>query len=81
MQISAQDTAAYGSDQGTNLAELLERLVQVPGNFMLRVGMMNPNSALSHPGGADKSISQPENLPIFAYPGPIRIEQNSKEHG
>ncbi len=47
MQISAQDTAAYGSDRGTNLAELLERLVQVPGDFMLRVGMMNPNSTLS----------------------------------
>ena len=46
VQISAQDTAAYGSDQGTNLAELLERLVQVPGSFMLRVGMMNPNSVL-----------------------------------
>ena len=46
VQISAQDTAAYGLDQGTNLAGLLERWVQVPGNFMLRVGMMNPNSAL-----------------------------------
>lgn len=47
VQISAQDTAAYGSDQGTNLAKLLERLVQLPGDFMLRVGMMTPNSALS----------------------------------
>lgn len=47
VQISAQDTAAYGSDQGTNLAKLLKRLVQLPGNFMLRVGMMTPNSALS----------------------------------
>jgi MiaB-like tRNA modifying enzyme len=47
IQVSAQDTAAYGSDRGTNLAELLERLVQVPGDFRLRVGMMNPNSALS----------------------------------
>jgi threonylcarbamoyladenosine tRNA methylthiotransferase CDKAL1 len=46
IQVSAQDTAAYGSDLGTNLAELLERLVQVPGDFKLRVGMMNPNSAL-----------------------------------
>ena len=46
IQVSAQDTAAYGSDRGTNLAELLERLVQVPGDFKLRVGMMNPNSAL-----------------------------------
>ena len=47
IQVSAQDTAAYGSDLGTNLAELLERLIQVPGDFRLRVGMMNPNSALS----------------------------------
>ncbi len=46
IQVSAQDTAAYGSDLGTNLAELLERLIQVPGDFRLRVGMMNPNSAL-----------------------------------
>ena len=46
VQISAQDTAAYGSDIGTNLGQLLERLVKIPGDFMLRVGMMNPNSAL-----------------------------------
>jgi threonylcarbamoyladenosine tRNA methylthiotransferase CDKAL1 len=46
VQISAQDTAAYGSDIGTNLGQLLERLAKIPGDFMLRVGMMNPNSAL-----------------------------------
>jgi threonylcarbamoyladenosine tRNA methylthiotransferase CDKAL1 len=46
VQISAQDTAAYGLDIGTNLGQLLDRLGQVPGDFMLRVGMMNPNSAL-----------------------------------
>ena len=47
VQISAQDTAAYGSDIGTNLGQLLERLVKIPGDFRLRVGMMNPNSASS----------------------------------
>jgi len=46
VQISAQDTAAYGSDIGTNLGQLLDRLVKLPGDFRLRVGMMNPNSAL-----------------------------------
>jgi MiaB/RimO family radical SAM methylthiotransferase len=46
VQICAQDTAAYGSDQGSDLAQLLERLAGIPGDFMLRVGMMNPNSAL-----------------------------------
>ena len=46
VQIAAQDTTAYGSDIGTNLAELLESLTDVSGNFMLRVGMMNPDTAL-----------------------------------
>jgi threonylcarbamoyladenosine tRNA methylthiotransferase CDKAL1 len=46
VQIAAQDTTAYGSEIGTNLAELLERLTDVPGNFILRVGMMNPDTAL-----------------------------------
>ncbi|OPY51078.1 MAG: coproporphyrinogen III oxidase [Methanosaeta sp. PtaU1.Bin112] len=46
VQISAQDTAAYGSDIGTDLGRLLSRLAEIPGDFRLRVGMMNPNSAL-----------------------------------
>jgi MiaB/RimO family radical SAM methylthiotransferase len=46
VQVTAQDTAAYGSDIGTDLGQLLNRLVLIPGDFRLRVGMMNPNSAL-----------------------------------
>ena len=46
VQITAQDTAAYGSDIGTDLGRLLDRLAKIPGDFRLRVGMMNPNSAL-----------------------------------
>jgi MiaB-like tRNA modifying enzyme len=46
VQVTAQDTAAYGSDIGTDLGQLLDRLVSIPGDFRLRVGMMNPNSAL-----------------------------------
>jgi MiaB-like tRNA modifying enzyme len=46
VQISAQDTASYGSDIGTDLGRLLDGLVKIPGDFRLRVGMMNPNSAL-----------------------------------
>jgi len=45
IQISAQDTAAFGSDIGSDLAGLLETLTEIPGDFMLRVGMMNPDSA------------------------------------
>jgi threonylcarbamoyladenosine tRNA methylthiotransferase CDKAL1 len=46
VQITAQDTTAYGSDLGTNLAELLLKLTDVPGDFMVRVGMMNPDTVL-----------------------------------
>jgi threonylcarbamoyladenosine tRNA methylthiotransferase CDKAL1 len=45
LQIAAQDTAAYGLDIGTSLPELLNRITGIPGRFMVRVGMMNPNSA------------------------------------
>jgi len=44
IQISAQDTAAFGSDIGSDLAVLLEALAEIPGDFRLRVGMMNPDS-------------------------------------
>ncbi|MDD4652431.1 MAG: tRNA (N(6)-L-threonylcarbamoyladenosine(37)-C(2))-methylthiotransferase [Methanothrix sp.] len=46
VQISAQDTASYGSDIGTDLGRLLDRMAVIPGDFRLRVGMMNPNNVL-----------------------------------
>ncbi|MEM3698053.1 MAG: tRNA (N(6)-L-threonylcarbamoyladenosine(37)-C(2))-methylthiotransferase [Candidatus Bathyarchaeia archaeon] len=44
--LTSQDTACYGRDIGTNLAELLRALCDVEGNFKIRVGMMTPNMAL-----------------------------------
>ncbi len=41
--VTSQDTACYGKDIGTDLAELLNALTQVEGNFRIRVGMMTPN--------------------------------------
>ncbi len=41
--ITSQDTACYGRDKGTNLAELLNALCSVEGDFRIRVGMMTPN--------------------------------------
>jgi len=40
--LTSQDNSCYGRDIGTNLAELLERVCRVEGDFMVRVGMMNP---------------------------------------
>jgi len=44
--ITAQDTGAYGIDTGTSLPALLEKVCDVPGDFRVRVGMMNPNHAM-----------------------------------
>jgi MiaB-like tRNA modifying enzyme len=40
--ITSQDNACYGFDLDTNLAELLREIVKLNGNFLVRVGMMNP---------------------------------------
>jgi threonylcarbamoyladenosine tRNA methylthiotransferase CDKAL1 len=42
IQLTAQDTASYGLDTGTNLGTLLKRVSTLGGAFRIRVGMMNP---------------------------------------
>jgi MiaB-like tRNA modifying enzyme len=44
IQITAQDTASYGRDIGTDLGELMRSLSSVDGDYRMRVGMMNPDS-------------------------------------
>jgi len=46
IRLTAQDTAAYGMDIGTNLVNLLRELLQIPGEYIIRIGMMTPNNAL-----------------------------------
>ena len=41
--LTSQDTYCYGFDIGTNLPALLEQLVQIPGDFKIRIGMGNPD--------------------------------------
>jgi threonylcarbamoyladenosine tRNA methylthiotransferase CDKAL1 len=42
IKLTGQDTAAYGRDIGSNLADLLEAIEDIPGKFRLRVGMADP---------------------------------------
>ncbi|MGC8998922.1 MAG: tRNA (N(6)-L-threonylcarbamoyladenosine(37)-C(2))-methylthiotransferase [Candidatus Bathyarchaeia archaeon] len=44
--LTSQDTACYGRDIGTNLAELIEAVCAMESDFKVRVGMMTPNMAL-----------------------------------
>ncbi|RLI28133.1 MAG: hypothetical protein DRO46_04475 [Candidatus Hecatellales archaeon] len=44
--ITGQDLSCYGLDCGFNLPKLLEEIVEVKGDFKIRVGMMNPRLLL-----------------------------------
>ncbi len=46
IQLTAQDTASYGFDSDHNLGSLLDHLCIIPGDYRIRVGMMNPRSVL-----------------------------------
>jgi MiaB/RimO family radical SAM methylthiotransferase len=42
IQLTAQDISAWGYDTGESLPRLLENISRVPGEFRVRIGMMNP---------------------------------------
>ncbi len=46
VKLTGQDTAAYGMDSATSLAALLRSVSAIPGDFRIRVGMMDPLTAL-----------------------------------
>ncbi|RLI27809.1 hypothetical protein DRO58_03490 [Candidatus Bathyarchaeota archaeon] len=41
--LTSQDNGCYGFDIGSDLAELLEKVLSIEEDFMVRVGMMNPS--------------------------------------
>jgi MiaB-like tRNA modifying enzyme len=59
VQLCAQDAAAYGRDSGIGLGELVTALGSVRGEYMLRIGMMNPSTVLD---------SLDEVLEAYAHP-------------
>ena len=59
LHLCAQDTGVYGTDIGSSLTELLESVCAIDGDFMVRVGMMNPGSVM---------CSFPELLDAFCDP-------------
>jgi MiaB-like tRNA modifying enzyme len=45
--LTSQDMGCYGEELGTNLVELLQSICKIKGKFYLRVGMINPNRAIT----------------------------------
>jgi MiaB-like tRNA modifying enzyme len=62
--ITSQDTACYGRDRGTNLAELLQAICDIEGDFRIRVGMMTPNMVMDI---LDDLIQAFKNEKIFKF--------------
>lgn len=62
--ITGQDTSCYGFERKTNLARLLERIVAIPGDFKVRVGMGNPRHV---PKYLDELIAVMKHPKIFKF--------------
>ena len=62
--LTSQDTACYGKDIGTNLADLLFRVCEVEGDFFVRVGMMNPDHVL---GMLDELVEAYKHEKVFKF--------------
>ncbi|MBE6503065.1 MAG: tRNA (N(6)-L-threonylcarbamoyladenosine(37)-C(2))-methylthiotransferase [Methanobrevibacter sp.] len=46
IQLTAQDTAAFGRDSGEKLSDLIKEVANIKGDFRIRVGMMHPKNIL-----------------------------------
>lgn len=58
--ITSQDNASYGNENGENsFPELLKEILELKGNFFVRVGMMNPDNVLK---------ILPELIEIYRHP-------------
>ena len=62
--ITSQDTASYGRDLGTDLAELLTALGFLQGEFRVRIGMMTPNLITEMQNRLIKAFDNPK---IFKF--------------
>jgi len=47
IQLTAQDTAAFGRDSGEKLSDLIKEVANLEGDFKVRVGMMHPKNILN----------------------------------
>ena len=72
IQLTAQDTASYGLDTGTNLGTLLNRISTLDGAFRIRVGMMNPSTVQKNLDSILTGISASKHLQIPSSPSTIR---------
>jgi threonylcarbamoyladenosine tRNA methylthiotransferase CDKAL1 len=62
--LTSQDTACYGKDINTSLAELLRQVCEIEGDFFVRVGMMTPNQVV---GMLDELVEAYKHKKVFKF--------------
>lgn len=65
--LTGQDLGAYGLDIGSSLPELLETVCRVDGDYMVRVGMMNPRFAREYAQSLKRLYANEAKLFRFAH--------------
>lgn len=60
IQLTAQDTAAFGLDSGEKLSDLIKEVSNLDGDFRIRVGMMHPKNVLKDIDGIIEAIKHPK---------------------
>jgi len=83
IQLTAQDTSSYGLDCGSNLGKLLKNVCKIEGEYRVRVGMMNPYTALKNidsilDGFHDKKIYKFLHLPVQSGDNDILTKMERK---
>ena len=68
IRLTAQDTAAYGRDTGSDLPSLVREICQIPADFRLRIGMMNPRSVLPIAGRIADMYLEPKVFKFLHLP-------------
>ena len=60
IQLTAQDTAAFGRDTGEKLSDLIKEVANIQGDFRVRVGMMHPKNILDSVDEIIEAIKLPK---------------------
>jgi threonylcarbamoyladenosine tRNA methylthiotransferase CDKAL1 len=67
LQLTAQDTVAYGKDTGETLKGLIDQINAIEGSFKVRIGMMNPNSILNNDFDVESLINSFKHEKIYNF--------------
>jgi len=66
--LTSQDAGAFGRDIGSDLTILLDELVKVPGDYKIRLGMINPDLAKDMIPGLARFLNHPRAFKFIHLP-------------